>query len=99
MNLIEVRSDEFFAQFVRLAEDERHLQPGVVPAAGHGGATGRETYQYDHGYIESLRCGAKLLFYAKGKVAKSRAAARAQVVVIVRRRETQLSFRGDTKAD
>jgi hypothetical protein len=28
MNLIEVRTDEFFAQFMRLAADERHLQPG-----------------------------------------------------------------------
>ena len=27
MNLM-VRSDEFFAQFVRLAAEERHLQPG-----------------------------------------------------------------------
>jgi hypothetical protein len=28
MNLIDVRGDEFFAQFVRLAAEERHLQPG-----------------------------------------------------------------------
>ena len=28
MNLIEVRTDEFFAQFMRLAANERHLQPG-----------------------------------------------------------------------
>ena len=28
MNLIEVRTDEFFAQFVCLAAEERHLQPG-----------------------------------------------------------------------
>ena len=28
MNLIEVRTQEFFAQFMRFAADERHLQPG-----------------------------------------------------------------------
>ena len=27
MNLIEVRTDEFFAQFMRLTTEERHLQP------------------------------------------------------------------------
>jgi hypothetical protein len=65
--------------------------------------SGRETHVRDHGYIKSVRRGAKLLLHSDGQVAESRAGRDAGgrpgalVVVVVGNIEAQFRLREETK--
>jgi len=60
-----------------------HLQPRIVPAAGHRIGAGRQTEEQCRGNIEPTWRGAKLFLYSDGQVAESRGAAATGVQVVV----------------